>query len=681
MNNRIQKIISLLLKEPNITITEMMQKLSLTRRQINYAINLIDEKLKNKNLPIIKRHRDGSFSFSPTIKEILPLYNNQGMENTYTDSDRQALILIYLIFNKSYVSLNHFTTFLNYSKTTISYDLKEINQITSNYNLKVVYNRVEGFSLVGSEENVLRLATDLILGHINLLTDKIVNKLNPSLSIKKQSTILIMDIENRFKATFSDKYFDAIKILIEAILIRNLNSKTDDQKPDPFITQTYEYQYLKNHPLLKNVTDEYIKWIALEILSSNLYDKSNLNYGQDEVQILKFVHQIVEGFKAKTLVRIEDQDQFEQRLLNHLRPACFRVKYNLSGLGSIGNIQQDNHEILMKIVTELVQPLELWLGTKFPLNEVRLLTYYFGYQLVGNFEAHENNAPKYKAVVVCSNGIIMSKILIKELRSLFPEMKFLFTMSAREFEESNEKFDVVFTTIPLQTKLPQYMVTANMNYARKIGLRYQVLNSLGLEKTDAQVKQILNLISKYAKVKDSNQLKTEIKRILVTSKLKIDNYDKKKDLPDLLAYVKPQYIQVIDQEIDWHVALQTALQPLIDDQVVEERYYRELVKQIDSIYNYSFLGRYISIPHSSPSYGIKADGISLLISKQPIILPNNKTVRVIAPIAFFNMDRFLKAINQFASLAIDSNTIQQLIDSSTSKEAYQVIKKYVKKRG
>ena len=124
MNNRIQKIISLLLKEPNITITEMMQKLSLTRRQINYAINLIDEKLKNKNLPIIKRHRDGSFSFSPTIKEILPLYNNQGMENTYTDSDRQALILIYLIFNKSYVSLNHFTTFLNYSKTTISYDLK-----------------------------------------------------------------------------------------------------------------------------------------------------------------------------------------------------------------------------------------------------------------------------------------------------------------------------------------------------------------------------------------------------------------------------------------------------------------------------------------------------------------------------------------------------------------------------
>ena len=45
MNNRIQKIISLLLKEPNITITEMMQKLSLTRRQINYAINLIDEKL------------------------------------------------------------------------------------------------------------------------------------------------------------------------------------------------------------------------------------------------------------------------------------------------------------------------------------------------------------------------------------------------------------------------------------------------------------------------------------------------------------------------------------------------------------------------------------------------------------------------------------------------------------
>lgn len=681
MKNRIRQIISLLLKEPNITITEMMQKLSLTRRQINYAISLIDAELKKQDLPPIKRYRNGKFDFSPAIQKLLPIYSKQDLDKTYTDSERQALILLYLIFNKNYVSLDHFTSLLDYSKTTISYDLKEINRLIQRFKLKVVYSRLEGFSLVGSEDNIFRLATESTLKHIDLLTNNVVNRFNPNITIQKQSTILIMDIEDKFKATFSDKYFDALKVLIEAIKVRSLYITDTHQKIDKFITQTKEYQYLKQHPFLKDMDYEHVKWIALEILSSNLYNKNNVDYGLDEIQILKFIHQIVEGFKAKTFVKIKDQDQFEKRLLNHLRPACFRVKYDLPSLGSIGKIQQDNHEILMKIVTELVKPLELWLGTKFPENEIKLLTYYFGYQLVGNFETHDINAPKYKAVVVCSNGIIMSKILIRELKKLFPEINFLFTMSAREFEKSNENFDVVFTTIPLKTSLSQYMVNANMGYSQKIGLRYRVLNNLGLEKTDTQVTEILNLISKYADVTDSSQLKTEIERVLIANKKESNRSQPKEEFPDLLAYIKPKYIQVIDTKIEWHVALRTALQPLIDDQKVEEKYYKELVNQIDNPYNYSFLGRYISIPHSSPDHGIKDDGISMLILKDPLLLPNNKKVRVIAPIAFFHRNRFLKAINQFASLAVDRDTVKRLINSPTSKQAYQVLKNYVEKRG
>lgn len=659
----------------------MMQKLSLTRRQINYAISLIDAELKKQDLPPIKRYRNGKFDFSPAIQKLLPIYSKQDLDKTYTDSERQALILLYLIFNKNYVSLDDFTSLLDYSKTTISYDLKEINRLIQRFKLKVVYSRLEGFSLVGSEDNIFRLATESTLKHIDLLTNNVVNRFNPNITIQKQSTILIMDIEDKFKATFSDKYFDALKVLIEAIKVRSLYITDTHQKIDKFITQTKEYQYLKQHPFLKDMDYEHVKWIALEILSSNLYNKNNVDYGLDEIQILKFIHQIVEGFKAKTFVKIKDQDQFEKRLLNHLRPACFRVKYDLPSLGSIGKIQQDNHEILMKIVTELVKPLELWLGTKFPENEIKLLTYYFGYQLVGNFETHDINAPKYKAVVVCSNGIIMSKILIRELKKLFPEINFLFTMSAREFEKSNENFDVVFTTIPLKTSLSQYMVNANMGYSQKIGLRYRVLNNLGLEKTDTQVTEILNLISKYADVTDSSQLKTEIERVLIANKKESNRSQPKEEFPDLLAYIKPKYIQVIDTKIEWHVALRTALQPLIDDQKVEEKYYKELVNQIDNPYNYSFLGRYISIPHSSPDHGIKDDGISMLILKDPLLLPNNKKVRVIAPIAFFHRNRFLKAINQFASLAVDRDTVKRLINSPTSKQAYQVLKNYVEKRG
>lgn len=678
MNNRIQKIIFLLLEEPNITIKEMMRKLSLTRRQINYAIGLINERLKEKKLPIIERHRDGTFTFSSKIKEALVSYGKQKSDITYSDSDRKTLILLYLIFNTKYVSLNHFTLFLNYSKTTISYDLKEINESVKRHNLKLAYSRLEGFSLVGSEDDIFRLGTSLILNHIKLLSGPIADKLNPNSAVIKSMTILLMNIEDKFQASFSDNYFDALKIILEAIFIRGLNNYNSGSKIDTFISQTKEYKYLRQLRLLKKLDNQHVGWVALEILSSNLYDKSNFIYSPDELQILKYIHQIVEGFEAKTLVKIDDRSRFEKRLLNHLRPACFRVKYNLPSIGTIVNVSQDNHQILMKIITELVHPLGKWLGTSFPRNEIKLLTYYFGYQLIGNYKIQDEISPKYKTAVVCSNGIIMSKILIRELRDLFPEMNFLFTMSAREFEESNEQFDVVFTTLPLKTKFSQYVVSPNMSYSQKISLRYQVLNDLGIEKTDEQVQRILNLISKYAMITDNNHLRQGIKRILVSNK-KDTSQKKSNNLPNLLFYIKPEYIQVIDQKIEWHTALQMALQPLLSQKRVSKEYYYELVKQIENPYNYSFLGRYISIPHATTQHGIKDNGISILISKFPIKLPNNKEVRIIAPIAFFHMNKFLNAVNQFAALAIDSENIQKLINSSDSKGAYQIIKNYVEK--
>lgn len=221
-----------------------------------------------------------------------------------------------------------------------------------------------------------------------------------------------------------------------------------------------------------------------------------------------------------------------------------------------------------------------------------------------------------------------------------------------------------------------------MDYSHKIGLRYQVLNGLGLEETDTQVDEILDLISKYVNVKDkdNDQLRTGIERILITKHSNSSKHEHVDQHPDLLYYIKPTYVQTIDQRIEWHTALQTALQPLIDDQKVNQSYYQELERQIKSPYNYSFLGIYIAIPHSTPHYGIKNDGIALLICKYPIQLTNNKMVRIIAPIAFFHMGYFLKAINQFADLAMDSHTIRELINSSDSKEAYEIIKDYVNEK-
>lgn len=675
MNERIQNVISLLLKEPNIKISEMMQKLSLSRRQVNYAIGLINVELRSRNISEIIRHRNGTFSYDNSIK-VLIQNDCKDYPEEFSDHNRKILILAYLILNIDYVSLNHLTSFLGYSKTTVFNDVKESQRIAEKYNLKLDYNRVKGYFLKGYKDDIYRMATFLFFDDPELFTDELILDITKNKTIAKKAIVLIMDIEDKFKANFTDVYFMALKFIIQIVLCRSKTSyKKTSENIDPFIIETNEYKFLKSYPDLKELDNQDLKWLSLEILASNVYDKSNLEFGADEKKIFQFTHQIVEGFKQRTLVQIDDQNMFEKRLMNHLRPACYRVKYHLPSIGAVDIENGENHQILFKVVKELVKPLENWIGTPFPENEIQLLTYYFGYQLVNLPGTSEKEKPKFKAVVVCSNGIIMSNILIRILQKLIPEINFLFTMSMREFENSNGNYDVVFSTIPLETEKPEYIVKPDMNNSEKISLRYRVLKQLGIKEKDNQVNEILSLISKYANVNNNQKLKSEIEKVLF---MQDQNVVGSGNSPDLLYYIHPEYI-VMSQEknVDWKKALHLALIPLLKDRKVESRYEEELQRQINTPYNYSFLGTNISIPHALPKTGILGNGISLFISKEPIKLPYNKKVHIIAPIAFYHLHNYLKAINQFSSLAMNQNLINKITSCQTSIGVYQIISKFI----
>lgn len=675
MNKRIQNLISLLLKEPNIKISEMMQKLSLSRRQINYAIELINDQLRSMHIPEIIRYRNGSFGYDHSI-ELLLQSNGKEYPEEYSDNDRITLILAYLTLNTNYVSLNHLTSFLGYSKTTVANDVKKAQILSKKSNVELKYNRTEGYFLNGSKDDIYRLATLLFSNNAKLFTDDIILEITQNKTIAKKATVLIMDIEDKFKVIFSDTYFMALKFIIQVILLRSQKSKKQvSNHDDSFISQTNEYKFLKNYPALKNLDNYDLKWISLEILTSNVYDKSNLLFGTDEKKIFRFTHQIVEGFKQKTLVQIDNQTIFEKRLMNHLRPACYRVKYHLPNIGMMDVETDQNNQILLKIVKELVEPLEKWIGTSFPINEIQILTYYFGYQLVNESSSISKKKTKYKAVVVCSNGIIMSNILIRVLEKLFPEIIFLFSMSMREFENSEISYDVVFSTIPLKTNKLEYIVKPDMNYSEKIALRYRVLKQLGIEKNDDQVNELLKLISKYAKINNSQKLKNEIEKVLLINNWNVTNY---RGFPNLLYYINPNYI-VINQEknIDWKKALHLALAPLLKDKKIELRYEKELQRQINSPNNYSFLGTNISIPHSLPKTGILGNGISLFISKWPIKLPYNRRVFVIAPVALYSHPNYSRAVKQFARLAMNQKIISQITNCQTSLDVYQMISKFI----
>ncbi|MDT2810121.1 BglG family transcription antiterminator [Enterococcus asini] len=680
MNERIRKILSLLIRNPELKMSNLTAKLDLTKRQINYAVNSFNEELKIKKLPQIKRNYNGDFEIPLEVVQMLTSEEEQVDAHYLTDNlseiDRVVLILMMLITNPSYVGLDHFGDLLKVSKSTIIDDIKYAKWLSEKYNLSLVYDRMNGYSLIGSEHRVLQMMSDIVHQYHIFQSENIRDVLVVDERVKEDSVVhLIHGMEQMLHLSYSDESVDYLQVSIRFLVSRGLLQNTPDEEPRVDIRQTPEYKLVQ---ILVGDTQwqlhsVYLEWLTLLFLTSNIFEKKTTQDFDSDSQLHRLIQQMVDTFQNQTFIVVEDRENFERRILNHLRPACFRIKFNLSlGVYSLENLIQDsNHAILVDLMKELIIPIEKWLGKAFPEDELNLLSYYFGFQLTNH---NQQQKKKPRAVVVCTNGVMVSKLMRESLEKLFPELHFLAAFSVRDFYQFQEDYDLVFTTAPLKTRLAQFIVDPIMTYKEQVSLRYRVLNDLGIDQIDQTVDSLIKIIQKYGNISQMKNLKEEIQYFLLQANedSPLENY---KVLPSLTHYLKPKYIQIIDKKISWKEAVILACQPLFEDRIIDGDFQKDCIKQIAEVGYSGYLGERTCIPHTTVEHGVLKDGVSLLLAKQPIDFPDGHKVSLIMPLSFYDLTRHLRAINQIAEISDNPELIDELL-AVNEVNAYQLIRQY-----
>lgn len=673
MNERIREIISILLKNPTIKSSELADKLSLTRRQVNYAITQFNQEMALNRLPGIVRKNDGTF-FVP-LEVVQTITENFISNELYSDQERVVIILYILALNNDYTSVQHFLDYLEVSRSTFTEDIKRAQWLVEKYRLEIIYDRTNGYHIEGSEHYLLHLISDLVKQY-HLMNQEIYESIFGRKVTFENIMHIIHSMEQMLHLSYSDESIEYLKIFLIILMIRANNSGKQDDFFKGNLKSTPEYRMLSILLMEDDleISNGYKEWMALAFLTSNIFEKKTTQEYDSDAELKGYIHEMVNNFEEQTLIIVDDRKSFEQRLLNHLRPACFRIKYDLSlGTYSFENLVKDsNHGILVELMKDLIIPIEDWLGKAFPNDELDLLSYYFGYQLISNNQMGMNQQPR--AVIVCQNGVVVSKLMMENLKKLFPELHFIASLSKRDFYKYEEDYDLVFSTTPLNTDMNQYIVDPIMSYNQQIQLRYNVLNKLGLNKVDSDVDKLIDTIRKYANIDDLSRLKDEIKMFLIQQddQSSINEID---SLPSLTHYLKPSYIQIIDKCSTWKEAFRIACIPLLENRIVTEVFVEDCIKQASRSDYSSYLGKESCIPHTSKENGILNDGISLLVLRQPIVLPDGKKIKYIFPLSFNDLTKHLKAINQLADVCRDSGLLRSISESLSEKEIYQLIRK------
>ncbi|WP_276736607.1 BglG family transcription antiterminator [Bacillus sp. (in: firmicutes)] len=677
------KLLKEILINPNITLTVLENKLGINRRQINYSIEKANNWLSSLNQPKIERTKTGNFIVPSSLIHILPIDNEDIDVETYhlSEKERIAVILLMLLSREEELSLIHLVSALGVGKNTVLRTIRASQSYLNKYQLEIIYSRQDGYKIQGEEFDKRRLLNAVIQSILSFYNGE---KILLHYSSIKESEVEILrkkleEVEGHLNIKFTDERLLILPYIIAVCITRvnqgkmiekNFNIDSLDLK------DTREYQaVVKVFSEPKVIPPKELLFLTLQILTISVSSSQFLN--DDKLSELKSaLFEMIKIIENISAIEIPNKQELIDKLFLHLKPAYYRIKYNLGLMNSMFIKFDDKLKDLHEIVKISTSPIEPFLGNSIPESELTFLTMIVGGWLTQHGIQLNN---KKVAAVVCPNGLSVSRLLQVNLKSLFPEFKFLESMSHREFYNYDEKIDIVFTTQRLPTDIEQYIVPPVINTLEKNELRKRILHEkYGLISNNLDLKELIKVISKHVEIKDVNGLLNSLSSYFSENNFVHDNEieTKTKSKLTLKDLVYSETIIIQDKVKDWKEALWLASEPLLKNNYIGHSYVKAMIEQYQNDSRYIMLANNVAIPHSRPENDVYQVGMSLLRLSEPVKFSNGNFVKLICVIAAVDKEQHIRPILQLRRLAESQRDIESIINAKTKEEIFSVIREF-----
>lgn len=679
VDDRSSKILDELVSNPSLTSKDIEKKFKLTRRQLGYSFDKINNWLLKKNLPEIERTRQGRFIIDQTIITNLSI-EPEGLpvDNDVLSVEQRVQVIFMMLLSNDYLSLFHFTSELDVSKNTVLSDLKQAQVNISPYGLSIQYFRRSGYVVEGNEFQIRKL-----LFHV---TDQILEWQNGAARLceiagirddeVKEYDSRINRVENELNLKFTDEKIVSMPYTLILILRRIINGR----QVRPFyikyeeLSDTKEYRATEEILYdLKAIPMEEKLFITLHLLTTNVYWSAYLT--EEEIPNLQqALNDMLQLFEKRACVTIRDREQLLNQLLLHVKPAYYRIKYHLTEINKVENAISQEFIALHHLVQQSTKPLADLIGLKIPESETTYLTMLIGGWLTRQGERIQE---KVKAIVVCPNGVSVSRLMLSELRDLFPEFVFLDSLSVREFKTYKLGYDLVFSPIYLQTDKRIFIANSFLEREEKIRLRKQVMMELhGYVPSHMSVEDLLGIIRNHARIENEQELTKRLYGYIHRDDTEAVRQQEEQPSANLSDLITPETITLQQSVSSWEEAIRTSAHPLLESGHIETEYIEAMIAHC-SCDPYVVIGPNIAIPHAGPDEGVNQVGMSLLKLNKGINFIDDHFINLVIVIAATDKRKHFKALMQLMKLAESNQDRNTIIKASTAEEIYTMIKKYV----
>ncbi|WP_258871431.1 BglG family transcription antiterminator, partial [Halobacillus trueperi] len=330
LNERSNKILQELVVNPRITSTTLEKKYELTRRQLGYSFNKINDWLVSHNLPEIERTRQGQFIIDRSVFAQVNGEQKSSVGVAVLSEKQRIYFIILMLLSREELSLNHFTFELDFSKNTILNDLKQAQSFLESYGVTIKYTRKQGYMLEGKEFQIRRV---LIKVTYELLVHNGASKVEELALLSSEQlrrfTQKIEKFEDQLNIQFTDEKMETMPYILALILRRMERGFVISTFPVKHedISSTNEYQVIGEIFESIDIPEEERLFMTLHLLTTNVYRSEELSDVGSRGDLIPVIEQMLQLFERSACINFQDRSQLVEKLFQHIRPAYYRIKY------------------------------------------------------------------------------------------------------------------------------------------------------------------------------------------------------------------------------------------------------------------------------------------------------------------------------------------------------------------
>ncbi len=461
LDYRMKKIIIELSGREYVTAVNLAKILNLNEKTVRTTIGKMRDSLEEYGIEIESKTRKG-YRLVIIDKNKYQDFMNDDQFLAKTDipnssQEREEWLLDYLLKQHKFVRIDDLSEMLYVSRSTITNDLRKVEDILKEYHITLVRRPNYGLRIQGVEFDIRNCM-------ISQLKDNNWSRRISDLEIQKQKEIqeiLLKNIQN--KKVFLSK--SMMQEIIYCIYISILRYEKNCQIPiskSEVINRIYEpcldvaENIVKdvNHRLTLDLPDSEIYYIAINIAARSDYNvlEGELESGiinqarKHAMQMLDCVYDMMHLDMRQDLSLLYD-------LMIFLIPMDIRMRYGIIAKNPFAEETKKKYFFAYNVASQAVIPLKKIYFHEIPENEIAFLTSIFALFI----EQEKDKKKKYNILVICAANMSTSKLLAYQYKKKFKKyVDEVYTCEMYNLDSFDfSKVDYIFSTVEIDRILPK----------------------------------------------------------------------------------------------------------------------------------------------------------------------------------------------------------------------------------